>query len=138
MGRSTYTSTRPGFVADPESIVRNSGRQIDWAHVSTDNADGKKILVAGTVVGELLGAGKISPRVVTTNPAAGILESTAVEGDPSASRSGYGVIIGGHLYANRLPDATGTPKVLAAAVLTELRANGFAFSFEQFADSRAV
>lgn len=138
MGRSTFSLSRPGFIADPASVVRNSGRQIDWANVSTLNADGKKILVAGTVVGELLGASKISPRVVTTNPATGILESTAVEGDPSASRSGYGVITGAALYENRLPESTGTPKVLAAAVKTELKSNGYAWTFEQFSDSRAV
>lgn len=138
MPRSTFTLSRPGFVVDQTSIVRNSGRQIDWPNVATVNADGKKIVYAGTVVGEVLGNGKISPRVVTTNPAIGILETTAVEGDPSASRSGYGVIIGGVLYENRLPDATGTPKTLAAAVKTELKASGYAWAFEQFADSRAV
>ncbi len=139
MGRTTYSPSRPGFIADPGSITRNSGRQIDWANVadSYKNADGKKVLPAGTVIGELLGGGKISPRVVTTNPATGILESTAVEGDVSASRSGHGVIVGGVLYENRLPDASGDPKKLAAAVKTELNAAGTGFAFEQFGDSRA-
>lgn len=137
MPRVTTRVTTPGFIVDHESVVRSSGRQIDWANVSTLNADGKKYLEAGTVVGELLGTGKVSPRVVTTNPAIGILETAAVEGERDAALSGYGVIVGGHLYANLLPDATGTPAVLPTAVVTELNANGYAWSFEQYADSRA-
>jgi hypothetical protein len=215
MGRTTYTVSRPAFVVDPASIVRNSGRQIDWAaipetyrqgvktHTVTVGANaaadatsltvsalsqplsagtlldfggkklarvsayaaagatsvavdalgvaiasadvatviydkgGAKMLPAGTVVGDLAGNGKLRPRVVTTNPAIGVLETAAVEGDPSASLSGYGVIIGGALYENLLPEATGTPKVLATAVKTELNANGTGFAFEQFSDSRA-
>lgn len=135
-----YTTTnisRLPFVVDPHSIMRSSGRQIDWANVSTTNAEGKKVIYAGTPVGELLGGGKVSPRVVTTNPAVGILETTAVEGDRVAALSGYGMIVGGHLYENLLPGATGTPKTLASAVKTELLANGYAWSFEQYGDSRA-
>lgn len=211
----TYLS-RPPFVADPSSVVRNSGRQIDWDNLddsyretaatvstvtlsasaaqgattiavealddflpdntlldfggakfarvngakeaaatsvtvdalATDLADddtatynltppsGPKILPAGTVVGEDLGDGKLRPRVVTTNPAIGILETTAVENDRAASLSGYGVIIGGHFYENLLPNASGSPAVLTSQVKTELRANGNAWSFEQYGDSR--
>lgn len=134
-----YTATnlsRLPFVANDHAVVRNSGRQIDWANVSATNADGKKIVYAGTVVGELLGTGKISPRVVTTNPAIGIIETNAVQDETFAALSGYGVLIGGHFYENLLPDATGTPKTLAATVKTELNANGFAFSFEPYGDNR--
>lgn len=137
MGRTTTTITRAAFVADPESVRRSTGRQIDWANVSTTNADGKKYIPAGTVVGELLGSGKISPRVVTTNPAIGILETNAVQGELEASLSGYGVIIGAHVYENLLPDATGgPPKTIASAIKTELRAYGGAWTFETYADSR--
>lgn len=136
MPRTTTSLSRLPFVADPHSVIRNSGRQIDWANVSATNADGKKIVYAGTVVGELLGTGKVSPRVATTNPATGIMETTAVQGETFAALSGYGVIIGGHFYENMLPDATGSPKTLAAAVKTELNANGFVFSFEQYGDNR--
>lgn len=136
MPRTTTNLSRLPFVADPHSVIRNSGRQIDWANVSATNADGKKIIYAGTVVGELLGGGKVSPRVVTTNPATGIMETTAVQDAPFAALSGHGVMIGGHFYENLLPDATGSPKTLAAAVKTELNANGFAFSFESYGDNR--
>lgn len=218
-GRVTTHLSTPPFVADPHSIVRNTGRQIDWdniddsyretdAEVETialsasaavdattiavdalpvrlpDNtlldfggkkvarvngaaeagatsvtvdaiptaladtdaatftvvaAKGPKILPAGTVVGTLAGGGKLRPRVVTTNPAIGILEAGAREDDRSASLSGYGVIIGGHLYENMLPDATGgPPKTLASQIKTELNAAGTGFSFETYADSRDV
>jgi hypothetical protein len=63
------------------------------------------VLKAGTAVGDALGAGKISPRVVTTNPAIGFLATDAVENDPVSARSAYGVIVGGELYENLLPDA---------------------------------
>ena len=79
------------FIADPNSVHRNTGRQIDWAHVSTtDPATGKKYIPAGTVCGELIsaGAGTISPRVVTTNPATCILATAAYEDDPTAAATG--------------------------------------------------
>ena len=218
MGRTTHSVSRAGFIADQSSIVRNDGRQIDWANVgnvfretpgtapvsavvgaagaaigatsipvaalsgsipsgttldfgttklavttaavaagataipvralavalvSGDTAtyagsagSGSKILPAGTVVGELLGAGKIGPRIATTNPATGILETTAVEGSDSAALSGFGVVIGGAVFEALLPDATGTPRVLLAAVKTELNANGSGFAFLTYSDAR--
>ena len=140
MGWITQKNSRHSFVVDPHSIQLNSGRQIDWANVSDTfkNAEGVKVLPAGTVVGELLGNGKVSPRVATTNPAIGILADSAQENLRSDSLSGYGVIVGGVLYENLLPDASGTPKVLTGAVKTELNTNGTGFAFEQYGDSRAA
>jgi hypothetical protein len=216
-GRVTTHLATPAFVADPHSIIRNTGRQIDWdaiddsyretaAETSTvtlsasaaqsattiavtalpaflpDNtvldfggakyarvngakeagatsvtvdalptalasADaatyntaprgGPKILPAGTCVGTLAGGGKLRPRVVSTNPAVGFLEAGAREDDRSASLSGYGVIIGGHLYENLLPDASGgPPATIAAGIKTELDAARAWFSYETYADSR--
>lgn len=139
--RTTTRVGRPGFAADPDSIELNSGRQIDWANVAAgyiDAATGKKVLPAGTVIGELLGNGKISPRVVTTNPATGILATTAIEGDRSAALSGYGVMVGGVIYEALLPDSAGSPKVLAAALKTEMAAAGCTFKFERYEDNRAL
>ena len=36
MGRETYANTAPTFVADPSSVMQNTGRQIDWASVGDD------------------------------------------------------------------------------------------------------
>lgn len=140
MPRTTYVVSRADFVADPNSMERNSGgRQIDWANVGAgylDSATGKKVLPGGTVVGELLGAGKISPRVVTTNPATGILQTTAIEGDKGAGYTGYGVYVGGVIYEALLPDATGSPKTLLAAMKTELASAGCTFKYMGYADNR--
>lgn len=138
MPRTNYNTSRAGFIADQHSIVRDPGRQIDWASVGTvagvsgtDPVTGKKFINAGAPVGATLGAGKISPRVVTTNPAIGLLETMAIEGDPAASLSGYGVIIGGSVYQNLL--AGGTPD---AATKSELNAAGTGFAFQTYADTR--
>jgi hypothetical protein len=121
-------------------MERTGGAQIDWAHVSAayvDAATGKKVLPGGTVVGSLLGAGLISPRVVTTNPAVGVLVATAIEGDLSAAKSGVGVYVGGVVYEALLPDAAGSPKVLAAGIKTELTAAGCTFKYLPYADNTA-
>jgi len=99
---------------------------------------GTKVLKAGTVVGDALGSGKVSPRVVTTNPAIGILETDAIENSLSAASSGYGIVIGGAVYENLLPESTGSPKVLATAVKTELQTDGvtMGFAFLQYVDTR--
>jgi hypothetical protein len=208
MGRTTYSPIRPAFVVDPQSLARNSGRQIDWTKVpaSYKNTAGVKVLDAGTVLGVTVD-GPAVPRaaaqtltsvVVASNVATAtlnghgykvgdkltiagaslayangqivvasvadantftyaatganatatgtitaaysaqcILETVAVEDSASDSKSGYGCLIGGVLFENRLPDASGTPKVLPSAFKSELNAAGLGFAFEQFADSRA-
>lgn len=129
------------FVADPNSVSRSYGRQIDWAHVSAvDSLTGKKHIPAGTVCGELIsGNGTISPRVVTTNPATCILTTAAYQDDPTAAATGYGTLKGGVLYENLLPDATGgPPKTLPAAFKTELAAAGCYFTWEEYQDTRTT
>lgn len=208
MGRTTSYPTRPAFVVDPQSLSRNSGRQIDWAKVPAayKNAAGKKVVHAGSVLGVTVD-GQAVPRAATqtltsvvvasnvatatlaahgykvgdkltiagaslayangqivvasvpdantvTYAATGanatatgtitaaytaqcLLLTEAIEGQASDSRSGYGCLIGGVLFENRLPDATGTPALLPSAFKSELAAAGVGFAFEQFADSRA-
>ncbi len=140
MGWNSSTESNLAFVVDPKSINLNSGRQVDWANVADTfkNASGDKVLPAGTIIGEARGEGRVSPRAAATNPATGVMATPAVENSKSDSLSGYGVIIGGALYENMLPDAAGTPAVLPADVKTELQATGTGYSFEQYGDSRAV
>jgi hypothetical protein len=136
IGRPAWLKT-PGNAAD-----RTGGRQIDWANVDaddyTDPASGKKIIPSGTAMGTLLGSGKMSPRVVTTNPAVGLLEGDAIEDDLVHSISGYGLMVGGTVYENLLPDATGgPPATLAAGIKTELQANcPRGWQFEVYQDTR--
>lgn len=140
MPRTTLNLSRPGFVGDQNSMERTDGAQIDWANVSAayiDATTGKKVLPGGTIVGTLLGNGLISPRVVTTNPANGMLVATQIEGDLSAAKSGVGVYVGGVVYETLLPDAAGAPKVLAGAIKAELVAAGCTFKFQPYADNTA-
>jgi hypothetical protein len=135
IGRPTWLKT-PGNAA-----FRTGGKQIDWANVGAgyvDAATGKKIIPSGTAMGTLLGSGKMSPRVVTTNPAVGLLEGDAIEDDLVHSLSGYGLMVGGVVYENLLPDATGgPPAVLAAGIKTELQANcAMGWQFEVYQDTR--
>lgn len=136
--RTTTVLGRVRPVIDEKSVLRSGGgRQIDWANVDVayKQSDGLKFLPAWTCVGELLGAGKLSPRVVTTNPATGFLESDAKEGDQAAALSGYGYVIGASLYENLLPDSSGgPPRVLATAIKTELGTDRW--YFEQYGDAR--
>lgn len=121
-------------------MERTDGAQIDWANVAAgfiDATTGKKVLPAGTIIGNLLGAGLVSPRVAATNPATGMLVSMAVEGDLSAAKSGYGIYKGGVVYESLLPDAAGSPKTVAAALKTELKAADCTFKFIPYADNRA-
>jgi hypothetical protein len=135
--RVDYQLSGLPFVVDPHNTPRDNGHQIDWANVSDDylNEAGRKVLPAGTVVGTLLGSGKISPRVVTTNPAVGIMATAAVEGEDSAAATGYGIFLGGVFYENLLPDESGG--TLPSAIKTELNANGTGFAFRTYSDDRA-
>lgn len=113
---------------------------IEAADTATFAGSGAKTLKAGTVCGTLLGSGKISPRAASTNPATCILATDAHEDSKVDARTGYGVILGGVLYENLLPEATGSPKVILAAMKTELQTAGVGtgFAFLQYADSSAV
>lgn len=146
MNRSSFSSVlSAGFIGDPNSIWRKpGGAQIDWPNVadSYKNSRGVKELPAGLAVGNLLHGSdlKVSPRVVTTNPAIGLLETTACEDDPTAALSGYGIIVGGVINENMLPtvqQTSGYGTGLLAAIKTELATANcqFYYCFKQ-ADSR--
>lgn len=207
MARVTTTDVRGAFIADPHSVTRNQGRQIDWANVPESYREGAAAVVnsgtasigatsltvgaltvalpqgtvldfgggkfarltaaaavgattlavtalptalanndtayystpgrmrrlkAGTIVGELLGSGKVSPRVVTTNPATGILETDALENDKNAALTGYGVIVGGVVFGNLLVGGAPT-----TTVKNELIAAGTGFAFLTYGDDRS-
>ena len=102
---------------------------------------GGRVIPAGTVMSEITSganAGKLIPRAITTETATCILETAAEEDSTSDALSGYGVIIGGALYENMLPEASGTPKVLNSTHKGELQTAGVGtgFAFRQYADDR--
>jgi hypothetical protein len=110
--------------------------------VATLAGTGAKFIPAGKAMVEV--SNKLVPRA--NRPGSenniGFLETDAIEGEISAAKTGYGLIIGGVLFENLLPDATGgTTGTLPDAYKTELvnatnpKATGFAF--EQYADNRS-
>jgi hypothetical protein len=138
MGREEFTVSDPGFVADPGSIALSTGRQVAWDEVPADYEDsnGEKFLPAGTIVSELPD-GKVVPRkdgVEYAGDAVGLLRTSAHEGSRVAALSGYGVVVGGVVFENLLPDhgqgAFDTWK-------GELHSAGPGFRFETYEDSRA-
>lgn len=134
MPRQEFVHSSPAFAVDPHKLVRNSGRQIDWASVNASfikAATGKKFLPAGTLVGLAPDGRRLAERTAT-RAAIGILATDAHEDDRSAAVTGYGIIIGGPIYINLLPV---TPD---ATMLTELRAvaNTTGWYFETYGDSR--
>lgn len=220
MSRQTFFAVRPPFVVDEKSIVRNSGRQIDWANIpesyrlgavavtasaaanaaataigcsaltaeipagallyfgeasefarlsakaaagttsipvdalgtTIESGDvayyggtGPKFIPAGKVMVEL-SSGKLATRSHRpgSETAVGLLASNAVENGPSEAMSGYGVIIGGVVFENLLPDATAgaTTGVITTAYKTEMMGStsspaSTGFVFEQYADNRS-
>jgi hypothetical protein len=75
--------------------------------------------------------------IVASRVATEILETDATDLNTAEAYTGYGSLVGGVLYENLLPDASGTPKVLPSQYKTELVNAGCTFKFRQFADTRA-
>lgn len=144
MPRSTFSNlSSPSFLVQPGLEDRDNGHQIDWANITASSGvvpaltgTGKKWLKAGTPVGTLLGAGKMGPRVDGTNPAVGLLATDAVQDEPQAALTGYGLVIGGVVFENLLPGASAITGLLTDDIKTELQANGTGFAFRQYVDNR--
>lgn len=140
MGRTTSYVSLPGFVADPNSIDKNTGIVIDWTNVDAarENSAGDKVIEAGTIMAQESG-GKWIPRldVSGSEKAGGILETTAVEGEESAALSGYGCIIGGVIFKNLLAETGETDFDTWIAELNDTGV-GTGFAWLTYADSREV
>ena len=127
--RTRSTLSTPGFVADPASLRYDTGRQIDWDNVPA----GTDTLPPGTLVTMPDDGTKSVPAVDGTG--AGFLQTHAhrpgTAGGLADALTGYGVLIGGHLYENLLPDAVaGELPAAAKAALGPL------FTFQTYRDSR--
>lgn len=134
MGRTTANISRPGFLVDLNAYDQDGGHQIDWAEVGSGFADasGRKRIPAGTAM-NIQSDGTLIPRSGTA-AAHCLLISDAEEGNPVHAKTGYGIVRSGVVFEDLLPDATnGT---LAAAVKTELNAQGRGFDFVRYSDSR--
>jgi len=60
----------------------------------------------------------------------GLIRTNAIEGEPSHSLSGYGVVVGGVVYGNLLPVS------LTDTYKSELQDHGSGFVFETYEDNR--
>lgn len=99
---------------------------------------GKKTIPGGTIM-EIVSGAKMKPAAITGTTAHGLLAATAVEGNPVSAQSGHGLIIGGVVYENLLPEATGgPPKVLNSTLKTSLETNSKGFVYRQYGDDRAT
>jgi hypothetical protein len=100
---------------------------------STDAAVGDQFTIE-IVVSEAVKSDKVVPRSLGRGDSIGILETEAVEDDPSASLSGHGVLVGGVLWENNLPDAVSGE--LNEDWKDELNRSGTGFAFQAYADNR--
>lgn len=100
---------------------------------ATYGGSGSKIVKAGKVVAAL-SSGKVIPRdqVTASETSLGILVDTASDGSPIDAATGYGLIIGGIVYEELLPDYS---HASWSTWKSELEALGF--KFRKFYDSRA-
>lgn len=137
----------PSFIVNYASMKPGIGAQISWADVGAGFIDantGKKRLPAGTVIGYIKNAGatlgKAAPHGVTALTAGtvatqyAILQTSADEdAELVGGFNGFGTWIGGNVYENLLPDATGTTpsKVISAGMKTSLSTAGCNFYFNQ-------
>jgi hypothetical protein len=119
------------------------GDRLILAGANLSYVNGEKVIAsvpnANTFTFPATGADATATGTITASYAAAcLIETAADEGDAAASRSGYGCIIGGAIFENLLPDASGTPAVLPAAYKTELAVDGIAtgFAWRSYADSR--
>lgn len=146
-GTNKYAEVTTDAAAGATSLVTLA---IPTALVSGDKAtvagSGKKTIRAGTVmhINTTGNVGRMIPYASAGTPvASGLIATTAIEdvGGPfmhNQSLTGFGLLVGGVIFENLLPEATGTPKVLASGVKTSLAANSKGFLFRQYADTRAT
>jgi hypothetical protein len=97
--------------------------------------DGSKVVKSGTIMAELSG-GKIIPRksVTAAETAIGLLVGDAEEGAPQDALSGYGLIIGGVIYGELLPDRNESG---FATWIAEIQTAGPGIRLETYSDDRA-
>jgi hypothetical protein len=94
------------------------------------------VLKAGTAVGERSAPERSARACSRPTRRSGSSPPPRSRTTPSPARSAYGVIVGGELYENLLPDAVAG--VLPAAIKTELNTAGVSkgFLFQTYGDDR--
>lgn len=103
---------------------------------ATFAADGPKVIKSGTIMAEL-STGKIIPRksVTGAETAIGFLVGDAEEDAMQDALTGFGLIIGGVVYEDLLPDRDESG---FATWITEIKTAGPGLRLETYSDSRAT
>lgn len=129
---------------EPAGVSSLHVEAIPTALVENDTAyaggTGNKRIPAGTALAED-STGKIFPRADVgggTETCYGFAETDITENVPTDAETGFGVIRGGNLFENMLPDAIANGGTLPAGYKTELKANDAQFMFDTYADSRGA
>lgn len=118
------------FIVDQNSIQSEPGRDIDWANVVAST------IPAGTIMCELAD-GRVCPvaEAPGVETAIGLLASSANENDKTGL-AGHGLIVGGVIYSNLLPDAGDGS---FTTWTTQLNTSGVGyFVWKTYEDDRAV
>ncbi len=133
---TTRQLSRAQWLVDWANAPRDLGAQIDWASVDPARVDaqGKKYVPDGTIMARIASNGKLIPRrdvaargnALGTEVAVGILLGEAGESDRNDALTGYGLILGGVVYNNLLPDFG---QANLATWKTELETNGLTFVY---------
>ena len=124
-------SAAAALAATSITVYPLTGPVIDNATATyTVGGSGYKVIPAGTVLCPL-SSGLCVPRANRpgSEEAFGLLMTPAQEGSRTDAKSGYGVIVGGVIYENLLPETITSYK-------TELETNGTSWRWETYADSR--
>lgn len=134
------TYALPAFVADRGSMETfGTGIQLDFTKFTDAKygTAGKRIIPAGTIIEPTGEAGKpaylCGPASGTAGKLALILKYNAEEDSTADALTGYGAYSGGVVYETLLPEASGNPRTLSAALKTQL--GGF-FRFMTWEDKR--
>lgn len=126
---TTYQEGRP-FVVQPDTLIYDTGRDIDWA-----NNGGETTIPAGTAVVIIAASGKICPWATKpgAEAAAGILAADADQNDRSGT-PGHAMLIGGNIFENLLISYEETDW---ADIKTSLNLLG-TWVWQTYVDNRAV
>src|SRR5688572_12478299 len=91
MGWTTSRVSSNGAVVDPQSVVVNSGRQVDWDNVAStfQNSAGDKVIPALSAMSERAD-GLIVPRATTTTLTSVVVASNIA----TATKTGHGFAVG--------------------------------------------
>lgn len=130
MGWTTHNVARAAWLAQPDTADVSQGYVIDWSAVD-ETREG--VIESGTIVAKLAN-GKIIPRadVAGAETAIGFLVGTQVEGEKGKNRHAVGVLVGGVVIENRLPDKDDGD---LATYKTELAAAGTGIVYETYANN---